>query len=126
MGRVKIYRQNINAQVRSVNSKSIHQWLINQTRMKFGVAIQEAQLIADKTEILITDIWKVFIENQFYLPLTPGNENHQKRPKDHFPVTSVRLTAFEYGDIDLLKVYGLKVMQNARICLLYTSDAADE
>jgi hypothetical protein len=29
MGRVKVYRQNINAQVRFANSKSIHQWLVN-------------------------------------------------------------------------------------------------
>ena len=118
MGRVKVYRQNINAQVQSVNSKSIHQWLVNQTRIKFGVALQEAQLIAEKAEILITDIWNVFKENQFYLPLTPDNDNHQKRPKSHFSVAPVCLTAFEYGDIDLLKVYGLKVMQNARIIRL--------
>jgi hypothetical protein len=118
MGRIKVYRQNINAQVRSVNSKSIHQWLINQTRIKFGVAFQEAQLIAEKSEFLITDIWKVFNGNQFFLPLTPGINNHQKRPQDCSSQTQVLLTAFEYGDIDLFCDYGLKIMQNSRIIRL--------
>ena len=53
MGRKKVYQQNLNAYVKSVSGKTIHSWLVGQARTRFGVALQEANLISDKAEAFL-------------------------------------------------------------------------
>ena len=115
MGRIKVHRQNINNLIQSVSSKSIYQWLVIQTRTRFGVALQEAHVIAEKAEILITEKWNILTENQFYLQLPSKNANHKKRSKDQLSYTPAKLTAFDHSDLELYQQYGLKAMQNSRI-----------
>ena len=115
MGRMKVHRQNINNLIQSVSSKSIYQWLIIQTRTRFGVALQEAHIIAEKAESLITERWNVLTGNQFFLDLPSQNANHKKRSKDQLTYSPAKLTAFDHSDLELYQQYGLKVMQNSRI-----------
>jgi hypothetical protein len=115
MGRVKIHKQNVKTQIHSVEAKSLFLWLVNKTRHRYGVAFEEAKLIAEKAEHLMNDEWKHLSVNRFYLPLCEGKENHQKRSKMTFPQINVCLTAFSYEDLNVQLNHSLKAMQNSRI-----------
>lgn len=127
MGRIKIHKQNVKTQIHSVEAKSLFLWLVNQTRHRYGVASEEAKLIAEKAEHLMNEEWKLHSANRFYLPLCEGKENHQKRSNATFPQIHVCLTAFSYEDLNMQLNHGLKAMQNSRIFRLleeaYAQDA---
>jgi len=115
VGRKKVYQQNLNAYVKSVSGKTIHSWLVGQTRTRFGVALQEANLISDKAEAFLSGSLGMNLGNQFTIDLPPLESMHFKK----FDVTTschpVKLTAYSHDDLELLVNLGLKSMQNARI-----------
>ena len=115
MGRKKGYKKNLNAYITSVSSKTLHSWLIGQTRTRFGVALQEADLISHKAELFLSESLGVTIGNQFTISLPPIASMHAKRSYDPTCSLPVRLTAYGHDDLELLSSFGLKSMQNARI-----------
>jgi len=118
MGRSKIYRQNLKALIKSISTKTLYQWLVEQTRTRFGVALQEAELIAEKAEFFLIKVWETSLGNQFVFHLHSGNSNHQKNSLSHISSAPVQLTAYKNDDLDILMKLGLKAMQNSRICRL--------
>lgn len=118
MGRSKIYRQNLKDLIKSVSTKTLYQWLVEQTRTRFGVALQEAELIAEKAEFFLIKVWETSLGAQFVFHLHSGNSNHQKNCPSHISSAPVRLTAYKNDDLDILMKLGLKAMQNSRICRL--------
>ncbi|MBE3116329.1 DUF1670 domain-containing protein [Candidatus Bathyarchaeota archaeon] len=115
MGRIKIHKQNTKAQIHSVQSKSLFIWLVNQTQHRFGVASEEAKLIAEKAEYLMSHQWKLLTGNRFFYPLSVGKENHLKRARSEHKQQNTCLTAFAYEDLEIHLNLGLKAMQNSRI-----------
>lgn len=115
MGRIKIHKQNTKAQIQSVQAKSLYLWLVNQTRHRFGIASEEAKLIAEKAEFLMNDGWGLFSGNRFFIPLCEGKGNHLKRSKTALAQANTCLTAFAYEDLEIHLKLGLKAMQNSRI-----------
>jgi len=115
LGRKKGYKKNLNAYITSVSSKTLHSWLMGQTRTRFGVALQEADLISQKAELFLSESLGVTIGNQFTISLPPIASMHAKRSYDPTCSLPVRLTAYGHDDLELLSSFGLKSMQNARI-----------
>ena len=89
MGRKKVYQKNLNAYITSVSSKTLHSWLMGQTRTRFGVALQEADLISHKAELFLSESLGVNIGNQFTISLPPIASMHAKCPYFLFLNTSI-------------------------------------
>ncbi len=118
MGRSKVYRQNLKALIKSVHNKTLHNWLVEQTRTRFGVALQEAELIAEKAELFMTKTWNTTLGNVFNIDLYSDINNHQKKKNSLNSYTTVKLTAYSHTDLNILMKLGLKALQNSRICRL--------
>lgn len=115
VGRTKAYRQNLNAYVKSVREKTVHCWLLKQTQDRFGVALQEAILLADKAATYLSDVQGVNLGHQFWMDLYPVEPIHSSSDHSDAYCRPVRLTAFSHDELDILVTGGLRAMQNNRI-----------
>lgn len=115
VGRTKAYRQNLNAYVKSVREKTVHCWLLKQTQGRFGVALQEAILLADKAATYLSDVQGVNLGHQFWMDLYPVEPIHSSSDHSNAYCCPVRLTAFSHDELDILVTGGLRAMQNNRI-----------
>ncbi|MFW6271237.1 MAG: DUF1670 domain-containing protein [Bacillota bacterium] len=115
MGRKKQYRQKVKQHVNSLKSKSLYNWLLNETKEKFVTAQRMAEIVTDKAYQALLKDRNHRPENIIIFDLIKGNQHHQKVSYKKVEKKSVRLTPYLYEDIELYEKNGLKALQNSRI-----------
>ena len=115
MGRKKQYRQKIKQHVNSLKSKSLYNWLFNETREKFVTEHRMAEIVTDKAYNSLIQDRDHRPENIIVFDLIKGNKHHQKISFEKSDKKLVRLTPCLYEDIELYNKNGLKALQNSRI-----------
>jgi len=115
LGRKKQYRQKIKQHVNSLKSKSLYNWLLNETKEKFVTEQRMAEIVTDKAYQALLQDREHRPENIIIFDLIKGNEHHQKVSYKKADKRSVRLIPCLYEDIELYEKNGLKALQNSRI-----------
>lgn len=114
MGRPRFYRQNTINQINSVSQKSLWHWLVKETEEKFGMAPEEARLVALKGYNFLGRIIGRG-ESQIELELTGRAYSGRRQKRDELPQRTVTVTPVSFNDLEIHRQYGLKAMQNARL-----------
>ncbi len=115
MGRKKQYRQKVKQHVNSLESKSLYNWLLSETKEKFVTGERMAEIVTNKAYHALLNDREHRPENVIVFDLIKGNDHHQKTSYKKAEKKSVRLTPCLYEDIELYKKSGLKSLQNSRI-----------
>jgi hypothetical protein len=98
--------------------KTVYRWLLQQTRERFGVALGEAEQVAQKGYLLLSRTLVKRSEEQVLFAAVAGKDVHRKRPVQELARQEVALTPWSHDDLELQREFGLKAVQNARLARL--------
>lgn len=114
MGKNNVYRKNIMIQANSVSVKTLSSVLRHQAQFDFGLDPTEAEIVSNKGLQYIKNT-TFRTEEQIVVSAIAGNNNHRKGSFSALPKTDVKLSVLSHDDLTLLKEFGLKSLQLARL-----------
>lgn len=116
MSRQRYYRQYIQSQIESITVKSLHHFILSQNISRYGMAPDEAEILAEKAYHYFQQHLLTLSENKICIELPEISGNFKKGSLASSLHKCIEITVFHKNDLSILQEFGLKAIQNARIC----------
>lgn len=113
MGRAMGYRQRIRTQAGAIEEKRLLSFLVGHIKARREISNDEALLVAEDVKRYLGTNLRPF--GRLELPAVSGRDTHSRRARIHQPEKLIDITVTTDDDVELMRDYGIRTMQNGRI-----------
>jgi len=115
MSKPRYYKSNIKQQIHSLSFKNKYFYLKNTNISRYGLCQAEAELLAEIANYYYQNHLLDVPENSFSISLYQINNSNKKTNLNTLPKKTINIPAFSHYELEILRFYGLKSLQNYRI-----------